>query len=112
MQMIPSGNVYTSFIIGFTIHLVIAIEGKQCSMSEVTSAATLADLFLHRVVESKDDTALLVKRGGRFQPITWNRLAGDVRRTAAVLVRLGAGPGDRVVQISDSRHAHYPCFEA
>ena len=105
MQMIPSGNVYTSFIIGFTIHLVIAIEGKQCSMSEVTSAATLADLFLHRIVESKDATALLVKRGGRFQPITWNQLAGDVRRTAAMLVRLGAGPGDRVVQISEN------CYE-
>jgi long-chain acyl-CoA synthetase len=66
--------------------------------------ATILGLFVRRVAEDEARPAIHIKRGGAFQPLTWGQLADDVRRAAAALVRLGAAPGDRVVQVSENRY--------
>jgi long-chain acyl-CoA synthetase len=41
---------------------------------------------------------------GRFELLSWNDLAADVRRTAVALQKLGISPGDRVAQVSGNRY--------
>ncbi|MBI3837939.1 MAG: long-chain fatty acid--CoA ligase [Planctomycetia bacterium] len=65
---------------------------------------TLVSMFCRRVAEDGDKPALHVKRGQKFEALTWNTIADDVRRTAAALVKLGVKPGDRVIQISENRY--------
>ncbi len=73
-------------------------------MVDVKLDDTLVTMFCRRVAEDGDKPALFVKRGDAFQGITWNRIAADARRMAAVLVRLGIEPGDRVIQVSENRY--------
>ncbi len=40
----------------------------------------------------------------RFQLLTWDDLAADVRRAAVALQKLGISPGDRVAQVSGNRY--------
>jgi long-chain acyl-CoA synthetase len=65
---------------------------------------SLITLFRRRVETEGDQTALHVKRAGKFVAVTWNEFALDVRRTAAVLVALGVQPGDRVAHVSPNRY--------
>jgi len=65
---------------------------------------TIVSLFASRARDDGTRPALHVKRDGRFHAVTWNELAGDVRRTAAALLTLGVEPGDRVVQVSENRY--------
>lgn len=65
---------------------------------------TIPGVFCARAAADGDGPALWVRRAAGFEPLTWNELADDVRRTAAALLELGAAPGDRVVQISPNRY--------
>src|SRR5579863_7704795 len=44
-----------------------------------------------------------VKRGERYQPISWGAAAADVRRLAGGLKSFGIGRGDRVALIAENR---------
>jgi long-chain acyl-CoA synthetase len=65
---------------------------------------TLVAMFARRVVQDGDRPALHFRRGDKFAALTWNKIAADARRTAAVLVGLGVKPGDRVIQVSENRY--------
>ncbi len=66
--------------------------------------SSLISLFLDHVADEPDRPALHVKQSGSFASVTWGELARDVRRTAAALRRLGVGPGERVVHVSENRY--------
>ncbi|HEV3138194.1 MAG TPA: AMP-dependent synthetase/ligase [Pirellulales bacterium] len=65
---------------------------------------TLVSMFCRRVAQDGDTPALHIKRGQKFETLTWNTIANDARRTAAALIKLGVKPGDRVIQISENRY--------
>ena len=70
---------------------------------------TLVSMFVGRVAQDGSRTALRIKQDGKFIPISWNELAHDVRKTAAVLVQTGVCPGDRVVQVAENRYEWIVC---
>ncbi len=65
---------------------------------------TIVATFSQRVAADGDKPALHYRQGDKFTTLTWNELAAQVRRTAAVLAALGVKPGDRVVQASENRY--------
>ncbi len=67
-------------------------------------SATMVAMWCARVREGASQTAMHVRRDGKYQPITWGEMGRDVRSTAAALVDLGVAPGDRVVLISRNRY--------
>ena len=67
-----------------------------------SSTPTLIQLFVDRLSQSRDQTAIQVKRDGAFQKETWNALGDAVRRAATGFRELGVKPGDRVIQIADN----------
>jgi long-chain acyl-CoA synthetase len=68
------------------------------------TADTVVELLCHRVETEGSQPALGVKRHGLYQWLTWSDIAGDVAKTAAVLVELGVQRGDRVAQLSENRY--------
>lgn len=70
----------------------------------IVNTANLVSLFQDRVAADGEMVAMLVRRGKEYASLTWNDLATDVRRMAALLVRLGVRPGDRVIQVSENRY--------
>ena len=73
-------------------------------MSPTKQPETLIALFADRVAADGDQPAIHVRREGVFVARSWNELAADARRAAAVLVGLGVRPGDRVIQVSRNRY--------
>lgn len=67
-------------------------------------AATIVELFVRRVQADGPRPALAIKRGGQFQWLSWNDVAGDVRRLAAALASFEVQPGDRVAHVSENRY--------
>ena len=67
-------------------------------------ADTIVEILCRRVETDGPRPALGVKREGQYQWLTWNDLAGEIPRMAAVLVELGVQRGDRVVQVSENRY--------
>ncbi|HUY31137.1 MAG TPA: AMP-dependent synthetase/ligase [Pirellulales bacterium] len=67
-------------------------------------SATILSLLAARVDADAELPAISFRRDGAWQTRPWSALADDVRRTAAVLVELGATPGDRVAQVSPNRY--------
>jgi long-chain acyl-CoA synthetase len=65
---------------------------------------TIASLFIDRVARTGPEAAIHVKRDGAYQGTTWNELADDVYRAAAVFRSLGIAPGDRVAHWSENRY--------
>jgi long-chain acyl-CoA synthetase len=67
---------------------------------------TLVKLFTDCVTRNGNRTALLLPTDGaaKFQPLSWNELAHEVRRLAAGLRRAGVQTGDRVAQVSENRY--------
>ncbi len=65
---------------------------------------TLVAMFHRRVEQDGEKTAVHFRQGDKFVARTWNELSRNARRTAAVLVELGAKPGDRVIQVSENRY--------
>ncbi len=72
-------------------------------LSPAASPRTILDHFLARVHERPDAPAARVKRGGRYESVTWAEMAADVEALARGLLGLGAKPGDRVVILSHTR---------
>jgi long-chain acyl-CoA synthetase len=72
----------------------------------VLAATTLVKLFCDCVARGGDRKALHLpaENGAAFHTLSWNELAGEVRRLAAGLRRAGVKPGDRVVQVSENRY--------
>ena len=70
----------------------------------MSNIETIASLFIDRVARSGPQAAVHVKRAGAYQATTWNELADDVYRAAAVFQSLGITPGDRVAQWSENRY--------
>lgn len=63
----------------------------------------LVDLLVSRVARYGDRTALRVKRGGRYQNISWNEFLERVVRISEALKRAGIEKGDRVAIFSENR---------
>jgi long-chain acyl-CoA synthetase len=64
---------------------------------------TLARMFWSRVEKGGDLPAQLVKRGGRWQTLTWSEVGNLVRGMALGLVAIGVRRGDAVALLSASR---------
>jgi long-chain acyl-CoA synthetase len=69
----------------------------------------LSALFLDRVAASGPRPAIWLRRDGKYAALSWDQIAADVRRTAAVLARLGVKAGDRVVQVAENRYEWIVC---
>ncbi|HVU88567.1 MAG TPA: AMP-dependent synthetase/ligase [Pirellulales bacterium] len=75
----------------------------------IDAAPTIVALWADRAKASTDKTAMLVKRDGKYEPVTWQEIRKDVNRTAAALVNLGVEHGDRVVLVSRNRYEWIVC---
>ena len=73
-------------------------------MSDQKLPNTIVSMFSERVAADGPKPALHFKRDGKFVALTWNEIASQARRTAAVLASLGVKPGDRVIQVSENRY--------
>jgi len=67
-------------------------------------STTLVEILLRRFADGGERDAIRICRDGQIEPVSWNRLAEDVRRAAVVLRDLGVAPGDRVAQLSENRY--------
>jgi long-chain acyl-CoA synthetase len=66
-------------------------------------ADTIVEILCRRIESDGPRPALAAKQGGQYRWLTWDDIAGDVAKTAAVLVELGVQPGDRVAHLSENR---------
>ena len=73
------------------------------------SGDNLVSVFLQRVAERGDRSALLIKQQEQFVSITWNQLFSDVSAAAAVLDHLDVGSGNRVALVSENRYEWIVC---
>ncbi|PIQ82718.1 MAG: hypothetical protein COV76_02240, partial [Candidatus Omnitrophica bacterium CG11_big_fil_rev_8_21_14_0_20_64_10] len=64
---------------------------------------TIPQLFLDQARRFGDRPFLWAKRGGRYRPISWGALAGQVEETALGLLDLGIKLGDRAAIFSENR---------
>lgn len=67
------------------------------------SAENLAQLFFAVADDKGDAPFLWSKKGGAYRSVSWAAAKERVVRLAAALRRLGAGPGDRVILLSENR---------
>ena len=70
---------------------------------------TLVSQFCRREAADGPRQALWIRRHGKYEALTWNELAADVRRTAAALKQLAVLPDDRVVLVSENRYEWIVC---
>jgi long-chain acyl-CoA synthetase len=68
------------------------------------TAPTIIDLFSRRIEADGPNPALGIKCHGKYQWLTWNDVATDVRRLASALAGLGTQPGERIAHISENRY--------
>jgi len=64
---------------------------------------TLSQLFLNTVRTYVKDALLLVKKDGRYAPISTREFARRVEHLSLGLADLGLGPGDKLVILSENR---------
>lgn len=64
---------------------------------------TIVDVFYRRVKAAPNKTALLEKRSGRWEPISWRQFGARVSAIAFGLKALGVGRGDRVAIFAENR---------
>ena len=65
--------------------------------------ANLLRTFLRHVDNRGEETAAMVKRGGRYVDVSWHEMWVDARKVGRGLVALGIESGDRVCLISSTR---------
>jgi long-chain acyl-CoA synthetase len=79
-----------------------------------SAPGTLNKLFFEAVETFRKPDALQVKRNGKYEPISHERLAQRVRHAAMGLGERGVKPGDRVAILSENRPewaiADYACL--
>jgi len=63
----------------------------------------LVTMFLTRAKEKGDAPFLWAKHDGTWEPISWSEAARQVAAFAESLKRIGIGPGDRVMLVSENR---------
>ena len=68
------------------------------------SVSSIISLFCQQASQRPARVVLHVRHEEGFTPVSWEKLARDVRRAAVTLIRLGVRPGDRVVQVSENRY--------
>jgi long-chain acyl-CoA synthetase len=64
---------------------------------------TIPQMFQNRVAKYGDRAAQRVKRGGRWQDISWREHDTRVREVSLGLIALGVQPGEKVALLSSSR---------
>lgn len=64
---------------------------------------TVPDLVLPATREAPDWPVMLVRREGRFAPLSWGALGRDLQAFAGALTRLGLLAGDRVAILSENQ---------
>src|SRR5215210_7936640 len=64
---------------------------------------SLVSLFLTRAGEKGDAPFLWAKREGEWRSISWSEAARQAAAFAGSLKRIGLGPGDRVMLVSENR---------
>lgn len=69
----------------------------------VVDGKTIADAYFRRIALSGDRAAHLIKREGKYQPLTWNDLHQKVLGIFENYHSLGIGLGDRVCIVSNTR---------
>lgn len=67
-------------------------------------AETIVELFARRVETSGPELAIGMKRDGQFVWRSWDELAADVRKLAAVLAELGVVADNKVAHVSENRY--------
>jgi long-chain acyl-CoA synthetase len=67
------------------------------------SGDTIPAVFARQAACQAARPLFLVKRAGRYEPITWAAAAQDVAALAAYLLREGVAPGARVLILSENR---------
>ncbi len=72
-------------------------------------ASNLVSLWCARVRADAGTRGMLVKRDGKYEPVTWGEIDREVRHTAAALIALGVKPGDRVILVSKNRYEWIIC---
>ena len=68
----------------------------------IAHAATISEVFLHRVQESADKIAYEHEVGGAWQPVSWRDYGDAVKYAALGLQSLGFQPGDRMAIWGDT----------
>ena len=64
---------------------------------------TIIDLFDEAVNNKSRPDALMVKKEGRYRPLSSEEIRSQVQSVAAGLMNLGLEPGDRVALLSENR---------
>ena len=72
-------------------------------MRQLEHFPNLVTMFFTRAGEKGDSPFLWAKCGGEWRSLSWREAAGKVAALAAALKRLGLGPGDRVMLVSENR---------
>jgi len=63
----------------------------------------LPTMFFEQAAKYGAKPFLWAKRGGTWQPGSWREIAAQTAALARALKRLGVGPGDRIMLVSESR---------
>ena len=71
--------------------------------SPVSSASTIIEAFRDNVARIPDDPAMRRRVGSAWETLTWSGYGLGVDETAAGLIELGIGPGERVAILSGNR---------
>ena len=80
-------------------HVIIANAQASCC-SKPLPLSNYLPAALKRMARGR----MAIKRGGKYEWLTWNDVAADVRRLAAALVAIGIEPGGRVAHVSENRY--------
>jgi long-chain acyl-CoA synthetase len=65
--------------------------------------ANLLDMFERTAAKRADAPFLWAKRGGAYQPRSWQQVAREARLLARALRANGVAPGDRVLLVAENR---------
>jgi len=72
-------------------------------ISDLPASRNLVELLFRRAEQGGDSPFLWAKRGGKWQPISWNEAVRQVCALAESLRGLGLNAGDRVMLVSENR---------